>query len=121
MNCPKCETDNEENAKFCINCGAGFYGNLENKTIDILVFIAVSIWMVITFANFTIQKIVPNWYETPAKYFQMGTNFIYAVLPIVFAFSIRNKTLRIIALVCSALLSVNIIYSTLEWMLKGLG
>lgn len=91
-----------------------------NNTIDIFVFLSIAYWFAVSLANFVITKVVDNWYNTPAKYFQIGTNIIFAVIPIVFALSVRNKTLKIIAIILSALLAIYVLYSNIDWLVREL-
>ena len=92
----------------------------KNSTIDIFVFLSIVYWFSVTIANFTIQKLVDNWYDTPAKFFQIFTNLVFAVIPIIFAISIKNKALKIIAIILGALLAINILYTNLEWLIREL-
>ena len=93
-----------------------------NNTIDIFVFLSIAYWFAVNLANFVIQKVVDDWYwyDTPAKYFQIGTNIIFAAIPIVFAISVRNRTLKIIAIILGALLSVDILYNNIDWLIREL-
>jgi hypothetical protein len=91
-----------------------------NNTIDIFVFLSIAYWFTVNLANFVIQKVVDDWYDTPAKYFQIGTNIIFAAIPIVFAISVRNRTLKIIAIILGALLSIYILYSNIDWLIREL-
>ncbi len=92
----------------------------KNNTIDIFVFLSIVYWFTVNLTNFVIQKLVDDWYDTPAKFFQIGTNIIFAIIPIIFAISIKNKTLKIIAIILSAFLSIYILYNNIEWLIKEL-
>jgi|GEM_PF-1412493 hypothetical protein len=91
-----------------------------NNTIDIFVFLSIAYWFAVNLANFLIQKIVDDWYDTPAKYFQIGTNIIFSAIPIIFAISVRNKTLKVIAIILGALLSIYILYNNIDWLIREL-
>jgi len=91
-----------------------------NNTIDIFVFLSIAYWFAVDLANFVIQKVVDYWYYTPAKYFQIGTNIVFAAIPIVFAISVRNRTLKIIAIILVALLSIYILYNNIDWLISEL-
>lgn len=97
-----------------------FRQNSPNNTIDILVFISIVYWFVCNLAGFIIQKLVDNWYDTPLRYFQIGINIIFAAVPVVFAISVRNKTLRIIAIILASLLSILILYNNIDWLIRVL-
>jgi len=123
MNCPRCQTENEQNAQFCRNCGTNLHSipsinQSGNKTLDVLVFISIAYWFVVNLANSIIQKLVVNWYDSPAKYFQIFTNILFAAIPILIAVSIRNKGLKIVAIVLAALLSISILYSNIDWLIR---
>lgn len=91
-----------------------------NNTIDIFVFLSIAYWLTVSLADFVIHKVVDDWYDTPAKYFQIGTNIIFAVIPIVFAISVKNRTLKIIAIIMGALLSIYILYINIDWLIREL-
>lgn len=91
-----------------------------NNTVEILVFISIVYWFTMNFANFIIQTFVDNWYDSPAKFFQIGSNIVFAIVPIIFALSVRNKNLKIIAIILSALLSALILYGNIEWLIQEL-
>lgn len=91
-----------------------------NNSIDIFVFFSIAYWFTSTLASFLIRAFVDDWYDTPAKYFDIGTNIIFAAAPIVFALSIRNRTLKIIAVILSSLLSIYILYSNIDWLILEL-
>lgn len=90
------------------------------NTSDMLVFLSIAYWFTVNLVNFIIQKLVDNWYDTPAKYFQIASNIIFAIIPIIFALSVRNKKLKIIAIILSALISVRILYSNIDWLIESL-
>src|SRR5690606_6333446 len=90
------------------------------NALDILVFISIAYWFVVNSVNFLIQKLVEGWYNTPMIYFQVGSNIIFAVIPIIIALSVRNKNLQIIAIILSALISINILYTNLDWLYREL-
>ena len=122
MNCQKCKTENEQNALFCKNCGTNLYSkqvsnNSRNKTMDILVFISITYWFAMDFLNLIIRNFINNWYDSPFKYFQIGTNLIYAAIPVLIALSIRVKGLKIPAIIFACLTSLYILYTNIEWLI----
>ena len=90
------------------------------NALDILVFISIAYWFVVNSVNFLIQKLVESWYNTPMIYFQVGSNIIFAIIPVIIALSVRNKNLKIIAIILSALISINILYANLDWLYREL-
>ncbi|MBI5539560.1 MAG: zinc ribbon domain-containing protein [Bacteroidia bacterium] len=122
MICPKCFTENDNDALFCKKCGTNLNTgkpnkNSKNKIFDILLFISITYWFVMDFLNVIIRVLVNNWYDSPFKYFQMGTNLIYAAIPIFIALSIKSKGLKIPAIIFAALISSYILYTNIEWMI----
>ena len=55
---------------------------------------------------------------TNFRYFQIGIGLIFAVVPIAFAFSIKNKTLKTVAIILCALISISIIYNNIDWLIS---
>lgn len=90
------------------------------NALDILVFISIAYWFVVNSVNFLIQKLVESWYNTPMIYFQVGSSIIFAIIPVIIALSVRNKNLKIIAIILSALISINILYANLDWLYREL-
>lgn len=86
-------------------------------TIDILVFLSILYWFASSIADFVIHKVIDDQYNTPAQYFQLGIYLIFAFLPIVFAVSIRNKTLKIIAIILGTLITTYLLYINIEWLI----
>jgi len=92
-----------------------------NNMIDIFVFLSIAYWFASNLANFIIEKVVDDWWDNELiTYFRIGTNLIFAVIPIVFALSVKNKTLKIIALILGALLSIYILYNNIDWLIREL-
>ena len=92
----------------------------ERNTIEIFVFSSIAYWFTVDSINFITHKLVYDWYDTPLKYFQIGTNIIFAFIPIVFALSIKNKMLKIIAIILGAFLSIEILYNNIDWLIWSL-
>lgn len=91
-----------------------------NNTIDLFVLLSIAYWFSMSLANFVIQKVVDDWYNKPALFFQIGTNIVFSVIPIVFALSVRNRTFKTIAIIISGLLSVILLSSNFVWLFSEL-
>ena len=92
-----------------------------NNVIDIFVFLSIAYWFATNLANFIIEKVVDDWYDNELiTYFRIGTNIIFAAVPIVFSLSVKGKTLKIIALILAALLSIYFLYSNIDWLIREL-
>ena len=89
-----------------------------SKTIDVLVLIGLGFWLLSSSANFILTTIIEDWYDTPVRYFQVLTNLIFAVLPIIFAFSIKNKDMRIIGIIVGALITIYLFSSNIYWLFQ---
>ncbi|HEY5405689.1 MAG TPA: zinc ribbon domain-containing protein [Ginsengibacter sp.] len=122
MICSNCNTPNEEGAKFCKNCGAQLYPVIEskpdNKVSDILIFTFIFIAFIANIAQFAIQKLVTNWYEGPTRYIQSGIWILQNLCFILIAIAIRNKSLKIVAVIITAILVIYWLYTNIEFMLK---
>lgn len=124
MNCPRCQTDCEQTAQFCRNCGTSLSYDVkspyENNRTDVLVFISVAYWFVVVLVNFLIQKLIVNWYTSPFKFVQILTYIPFAAIPILIALSIRNKELKTIAIILATIICMFILYSNIEWLIREL-
>jgi hypothetical protein len=122
MNCPNCETNNEQNAKYCINCGTDLQTGAapgKGRIIDIFVFIALAYWLASHLINALLQRLVENWWDSPVKYVQIFFNLVFALMPIVFALSIKNKVLKIIGIILAGLITISLLTSNLLWLGKS--
>jgi len=122
MNCPKCQTQNEESAQFCRNCGTNMHyfpeAKTNDKTSDLLVMIFLIYMFVSEIAWFTIQKLVDNWYEGTTKYIIIGINLIAGVAFILLGISIKNKTSKIFGIILASIYAIYIIYSNIDWLVR---
>jgi GYF domain 2 len=93
--------------------------NSRGNNIDIFVFIAIVYWFLVNLVNFIIEKAVDDWWSNDTiSYIKIGMNIFYAAIPIIFAISINNKILKIIAVILSALYSIYILYSNIDWLMS---
>ena len=88
------------------------------NTIDVIALIAVAFWLLSAVGMFIVQKLVPNWYEPPIKYVQIFSNLVIALIPIVLALAIKNKDLKLIALIAGGLLTAFLFFTNLSWALN---
>ncbi len=88
---------------------------------DTLVFLSIVYWCTTSLVIIVGEKVIDHWYENDLfTYFRIGTNIVWSVLPIIIALSIKNKTLKIIALVMGALLSIYFFYTNIGWLIREL-
>ncbi|MGN0028634.1 MAG: zinc-ribbon domain-containing protein [Marinilabiliaceae bacterium] len=101
MICPKCHSENADDAKFCTHCGR----LLETSSAGSLSSTLVSIWVIIFIATFAIRFIIERvdscWYQNDSPYmiFWYLTCLVSNLSNILIPFAIKNKVLRIISLV----------------------
>lgn len=123
MNCLRCNTENEEGAKFCKNCGMDMTytpsnENTNSKSSDTFLIIFITINFISAIACIAIAKLVDNWYESPTKYikasFWLLQNLSFILIPL----SIKNKTLKIIGLIITAIIVVYWVNSNVEFMIR---
>lgn len=102
MICPKCHSENADDAKFCTHCGSKFEtsnaGNLSSTLVSIWVIIFIAIFAI----NFIFDHVLGyNWsnIDTPLKYIRCLIWSISNLSNILIPFAIKNKVLRIISLV----------------------
>lgn len=108
MNCPKCQTQNDENAQFCRNCGTNMNIILESKpndrTADTLLIIFIIIAFISGISQFAIETLDTNWDEGATKYLHGGFLILKNLSIILIAIAIKNKPLKITAIIITVLL-----------------
>lgn len=125
MECSKCNSINEQDALFCKNCGKSFFSDeapskKNRNTFDVLLFISITYWFVMDMVNLLIRNLDGNWYDSPFKYLQIGTNMIYSAIPIFIALSIKKTGLKIPAIIFAAIISIYILYTNIDWLFSGI-
>ncbi|MBL7830710.1 MAG: zinc ribbon domain-containing protein [Saprospiraceae bacterium] len=121
MNCLRCNTPNEEGAKFCKNCGMDMTYTPSNestnsKSSDTFLIIFISVAFISAIAQFAIQKLVDNWYESPTKYIQASLWLLQNLSFILIPLAIRNKTLKIVGFIITAIMVIYWVYTNVEFM-----
>lgn len=103
MICPKCKTENAPNASFCKNCGADLLTpSILNPKGDVLI-LASALFLIfhgiyrVIFVDFTSYSYIVV-ITIPAI-----LSFISSCIPLVLAFSVRNKAMRIALIALGAL------------------
>lgn len=88
------------------------YSQMSDKLI-----LAVIVYMCLSsIFQFAMQHLVPNWYETEYRYIYVAVNMLWAAVPILLGIAIKNKDMKIAALLLGGLYALYIIYSNIEWM-----
>lgn len=124
MNCLRCNTKNEDGAKFCKNCGMNMNytpsnEHTESKSSDNLLFIYLCLFFVIGFvAQTAIEKSVDNWYESPTKYIRSSLWILTNLSLILIPLAIKNKTLKIVGLIITSIMIIYWIYGNVDFMMN---
>jgi len=121
MNCLRCNTLNEEGAKFCKNCGMDMTytpskENSNSKSSDTFLLIFISLAFISAIAQFAIEKLVANWYESPTKYYRSALWILQNLSFILIPLTIRNKSLKIIGLIITLIMVCYWVYSNIQYM-----
>lgn len=120
MNCPKCQTQNEEGAQFCINCGTKMQYLPESandrRTADLLIMIFLIYAAVSLTARQIILNLVDNWHEGYTQYIIAGIAIISGVSFIFLSIAIDNKTKKIFGIILASIYAIIIIYSNIRWL-----
>jgi hypothetical protein len=122
MYCPKCQSQNEETAQFCRNCGSNLRYSQEvsnnNDTSSLLLLVFILITLILNIANFAIEKLVDNWYEGATRYVHGSLWLLGNISYILPALAIKNKTLKIIGIILVSMLIIYWGYSNIEFMVR---
>ena len=103
MNCLRCNTSNEEGAKFCKNCGMDMTytpskESTNSKSSDTILIIFIGITFIISIVEFVSLRVLGLWE------FIWVIRILEALILILIPFSIKNKTLKIIGLILAILI-----------------
>ncbi len=123
MNCLRCNTQNEESAKFCKNCGMDMTyrpsnTNTNSKSSDTFLIIFIAIAFVSAIAQFVIPKLVYNWYESPTKYIQATFWILHNLSFILIPLSIKNKSLKIVGFIITVIPVIYWAYVNVTFMIR---
>jgi hypothetical protein len=123
MNCLRCNTPNEEGAKFCRNCGMDLSytpskENANSKYADTLLIIFICIAFISAIAQFAIQKLVDNWYESPTIYIQGSLWILQNLSFILIPLSMKNKNLKIVGIIITVIMVIYWVYTNVEFMTR---
>lgn len=114
MNCLRCNTPNEEGAKFCKNCGMDMTytpsnENSNSTSSDKLLITCLCIAFFTFISAFTIDELVDNPYEGSMRHIRGSLLILSNSSMILIPLSIKNKTLKIIGLILTIIV---VIYGT---------
>ena len=123
MNCLRCNTENEEGAKFCKNCGMDMTytpsnENSNSTSSDKLLITYLCIYFFVFISTFAIDKLVDNPYEGPIKYIRGSLWILRNLSMILIPLLIKNNPLKIIGLILTIIYTIYYIYNNVEFMIS---
>lgn len=123
MNCPRCNTDNDAAANFCRNCGTELHlfrtaEPAKERSSSILMVVYLSIALLLSVAQFAIQKLADNWYDGPLRYVQGALWLIQNLSFIMLPLAIRNKNLRGIGLAIAIPLVIYWVFLNVQFLTR---
>ncbi|MEI6852660.1 MAG: zinc finger Ran-binding domain-containing protein [Bacteroidota bacterium] len=113
MICNHCNTENEAHASYCIKCGYNLQ-SLESGTMEKSKFSDIIVIMIVFFMMFskfvwTVFSLIHTLDWHSIRYFSNFLNLIWGAVPLLLAFTVKNKVWKIILIVIGgiyALMSV---------------
>jgi len=122
MNCQHCNTENGNDARFCKVCGNTLYVNNQvssnSKFSDTFLILYLGILVFTAVLQTTIQTLVTNWYEGGARYVLGAIWILHNLSLLLIPFSIKNSTMKIIAIVITAIVILHNIYGNITFMAR---
>jgi len=120
MKCPQCNTENNQEAKFCSLCGSPFNSpkKANSKISDIMLIVNVFAITFTTLLIMLIEKLAYSPYESNYKYIIGVLWIIQNLCTILIPLSIKNNTLKIIAIILTAIHMIYYIYGNIHFMLR---
>ncbi len=119
MNCLRCNTENDEAAKFCKNCGFDLTysptnnGANNNKYQTLL--IVIGLFIVFETFIWTTYRLFFIDYWKPIRYFSLAMSILFNFIPIIIGIIVNNKTAKILLIVLGAIVLIASIYSQIKW------
>lgn len=111
MNCLRCNTPNEEGAKFCKNCGMDMNYTPSNENTNstssdklLITYLCISFFAFIS--GFAIDKLVEDSYSDSTRYIQYTLWMVMNLSMILIPLSIKNKSLKIVGLILTLIMVI---------------
>jgi uncharacterized membrane protein YvbJ len=103
MKCTECRTENNEQARYCKNCGHALREDRlkdsnETKS-DKLLMYYIGIVIFITLFSIIHQQFYYSWFESPLKYVQIVLWIIQNLSFIIIPFAFKNQKMKIVGIV----------------------
>ncbi len=114
MNCLRCNTQNEEVAKFCKNCGMDMsytpsIKNTNSKSSDTFLIIYISTFLFIEASDFVFSRMLGLY---NIYYFIFILKFLSLIL---IPLAIKNKTMKIIGIIIAI---INIVFQITDFLFR---
>ena len=95
-------------------------GQKEDQHKDLLLIFVLGFMLVGGVLTYVFQRVFHEWFRPPLYFIQVGFNFLFAVTPVLFSLTIRDKNLKVIGLVISILLALFNIGTNIFYMITFL-
>jgi hypothetical protein len=130
MNCQKCNTENDQETKFCKNCGANIQPKVEvpantktnSNLSDILLIIFIGVALITNTIIVVIQKIYPESYYPGSNrviigHYILGLTWVLQNLSfILIPLSLKNKLMKLLGIIFMSLIVLYWLYNNLKFM-----
>ena len=119
MNCSRCNTQNEEAAKFCRNCGYNLSylptgdGEKSNKYQTLL--IVIGLFIVFETFFWATYNLLRKEYWEPIKYLSVVLGIFFSSIPIIIGIILNNKAAKILLIILGVLALCASIYNHTRW------
>ncbi len=92
-------------------------GQPGTRATDILVLVGLFYWFFTNIITFAVRYFIPDWWDSPWVFFNIGTNILFAAIPFIMAICIKDKVIKIFGFVLAGLLAIYFLFSNIEWLL----
>ncbi len=110
MICNHCNTENEAHASYCIKCGYSLQsmesGSSEKSMFSDIIVIMVVFFMIFSKLVWTVFSLLHTMDWHSIRYFSNFLNLVWAAVPLLLAFTVKNKVWKIILIVLGGLYSL---------------
>ena len=122
MNCQHCNAENPNESKFCQVCGGQISNSTpagsNSKLSDTFLIINVGVVAFTSLIIFIIQHFATDWYQGGTKYAVGALWILQNLSTILIPLAIKNNTIKIIAIVITAIYVIYYIYGNINFMIR---
>jgi len=121
MICPKCNRENEDGALFCRHCGSSMNPTpeKESNTSSILILVWIVAVAILSITSHLYTRFVDDWFEGSSKMLYIGIQIIHNIIMILPAFTIKNKSIKIVGIILMSLLIMWWLFQNITWALES--